>query len=50
MRVELHGVSYNVRYFVIPAIVHAFHGMHDTSLHGFKTVFDIGYGTLQDYI
>ena len=50
VRVELHGVTHNVRHFIVSAVVHAFHGVHDTALHGLEAIFDIGYGTLQDYI
>ena len=50
MRVELHGVTYNVRYLVISAIVHALHGVQNAALYGFQTVLDMWHGTLQNNI
>ena len=50
MRVELHRVSHNVCHLIISAVVHTFHGVHDTALYGLETIFNIGYGTLKDYV
>ena len=48
--VELHGVTHDVGHLVISAVVHAAHGVQDAALHGFQTVLDMRYGTLQDDI
>ena len=50
MRMELHGVSHDVCYLVITPVVHAFHGVHDTSLHRLEAVLNIGNGTFKDNI
>ena len=47
---ELHGMTYYVGYFVVTAVIHALHGVQDTSLYGFKTVTDMGNGSFQNYI
>ena len=47
---ELHGVSHDVRHFVVPAVVHAFHGVEYAPLHGFEPVLDVWHGTFQDDI
>ena len=47
---ELHGVTNDVSHLVVSAVIHAFHGVHDTSLYGFETVTDMGNCTFQDYI
>ena len=43
-------MSYDVGYFVVAAVVEAFHGVQDTALNGFQTVVDVRNGTLQNYI
>ena len=48
--VELHGVSYNVCYLIISAVVHALHGVQNAALYGFQTVLDMWHGTLQNNI
>ena len=50
MRVKLHGVSHDIRHFVISSVVHTLHGVHDAPLYGFESVFDIGDGSLQNHI
>ena len=50
MRVELHGVTYNVGHLIVSAIVHALHGVQDAALYGFQTIFDMWHGTLQNHI
>ena len=50
MRVELHRVSHDVSHLVISPVVHAFHRMHDTSLHGFETVLYMWDGAVENGI
>ena len=50
MRVKLHGVSHDVGHLVVASVVHALHGVHDTSLHRLEAILDVGNGTLQNNI
>ena len=50
MRMKLHGMSHDIRYFVEPAVIHTFHGVQDTSLYGFQSVLDMWNGTVEDGI
>ena len=50
MGVKLHGVPYDIGYFVEAAVVDPLHGMHDTALHWFQSVNNIWNGTLKDHI
>ena len=50
MGMELHRVTHNVRHLVISAVVHALHRVKDATLHGFQTVLDMRYGTVQDAV
>lgn len=47
VRMELHGMSYDVRHLVVAPVFHAAHGVEDTPLYGFQTIHDMGYGTFQ---
>ena len=47
MRVELHGVSHDVRHLVEASVIHPLHRMENASLHGFQTVLDMGDSTLK---
>ena len=47
VRMELHGVSYDVRHFVVSSVIHTLHGVQDAALHGFQTILDMRYGTIQ---
>ena len=48
--VELHRVPHDVRYFVISAIVHPLHRVHNAALHGFETVLNVGNGAVENRI
>ena len=50
MGVELHGMAHDIRHFVVSAVIHALHRVHDASLYRFEAVFNIRDGTLQDYV
>ena len=50
MRMELHGVSYDVGHLVVTTVVHTFHGVQDTALHRLQTVLYMRHGTFQNYI
>src|SRR5574344_11707 len=50
MRMELHGMSHDVRHLIVAPVVHALHGVKDTALHRFETILQMRYGTLQNYI
>ena len=47
VRMELHGMPYDVRHLVVASVFHTAHGVQDTSLYGFQAVHDMGYGTFQ---
>jgi hypothetical protein len=46
----LHGVPYDVGYLVEAAIIHAFHGMQDPSLHRLQSIDDMRHRPFQDDI
>ncbi len=46
----LHGVSNDVRDFVVTAVIHSLHSVQDATLNGFQTVGDVRHGTFQNYI
>src|SRR5690606_25573796 len=46
----LHGVSNHIGNFVVTSVVQLFHGVHNTTLNGFKTVFHCRNSTLQNHI
>ena len=50
VRVKLHGVSHDVGHLVIPAVVHALHGVQYASLHGLQSVLYVRHGTFQYHI
>ena len=50
MRMELHGVSYDIRHLVIPSVIHALHRVQDTPLNGFQTILYMRNGTFEDYV
>ena len=50
VRVELHCMAHDIGHLVIAPVVHTLHGVQDTALNGLQTVFDMGNGTLQDYV
>ena len=50
MRVKLHRVSHDVGYLIISPVVHTFHGVQDTSLHGLEAVLDVRNGALEYHI
>jgi len=50
VRVKLHGVADDVGHLVVAAIVELVHGMQDTPLYRFETIFDGGDGPFQDNI
>ena len=43
-------MTYDVGYLVVAAIVHTFHRVQNSTLYGFQSVAQMGYGTLQDYV
>ena len=50
MGMVLHGIPDDVGDFVEPAIIYAFHGMHDPTLNRLQSIGDMRYGPFQDYI
>lgn len=50
MGVILHGVAHDVGHFVESPVVKGVHGVEYASLHGFQSVVDMRYGTLEDYV
>ena len=48
--VKLHGVAHDVGYFVVAAVVQAFHRVQDASLYGFQTVAQVGHGAFENHI
>ena len=38
VRMVLHGMSDDIRHFVVATVVQLFHGVHNTTLHGFESV------------
>ena len=50
MRVELHGVSHDVRHLVVATVVHTLHRVEDASLHGFQSVAQVGHGSFEDHV
>ena len=50
MRVELHGMTYDVCHFVVTSVVHTLHRVQNAALHWLQSVLDMWYSTLQDYI
>ncbi len=50
VRVKLHCFSHDVRYFVVPPVVHSFHGVENSSLHGFQAVAYMGHGAFEYHI
>ena len=45
--VKLHGMPHDIGNLVVPAVVHAFHRVQDTSLYGFESIAYVRDGTLQ---
>ena len=45
---KLHRFAHHVGYFVVPAVVHALHGVQDAPLNRLQTVLDMGHGALQN--
>ncbi len=50
VRVELHGVSHDVRHLIISAVVHALHRVEDASLHGLQAVLQVGNGSVENAV
>ena len=50
MRMELHGMSYDICHLVVASVVQPFHGVENASLHRFQSIVDMRYGTLQDNV
>ena len=50
MRVVLHGQAHDVSHLVEVAVIGLLHGVHDTSLHGFEAILDVGNGTLKNHV
>ena len=50
MRVILHGLADDIGYLVILAVIHRFHRMQDTPLHGLETILNSRNSALQDHI
>ena len=50
MRVVLHGLSDDVGHLGEFAVVHFEHGVQNPSLHRFESIYDMRYGTGEDYV
>ena len=50
MRVVLHGIPYDIGYFVIATVLQLIHGVHDTALYRLKAILQGGDSTFKDYI
>ena len=50
VRVELHGMSYDVGHLVETTIVHALHRVHNTPLDWLKAICNVRHCTFQNYI
>ena len=50
MRVKLHCVSHDIRYFVVSSVVHAFHGVQYAPLHWLQSVLDVWHCPFENYI
>ena len=43
-------MTYDVGHLVVASIVHTLHRVQDATLYGFQSVFNMWYGTFQNYI
>ena len=50
VRMELHGVSHDVRHLVVPSVVHALHGVQYASLHGLQSVLYVWHGAFEYHV
>ena len=50
VRVKLHGMPHDVGHLVVASVVHSFHRVENTSLHGFQSVLDVRHGTFQYHV
>ena len=47
MWVKLHGVAHDIGYLVVPAVIHALHGVEYASLYWLEAIHYVRHGSLQ---